>query len=161
MSEKKDAGDSQPKTGDVFAKNVSLNQSGGITGDVHIGSPKRQLQRAELAPLAQSLREMGPRTVGVTAVLGDAESYRFAAQIREFVEGLGWKLDPEGVSQAVFDKPLIGVDISVPATREEDVDAAILAFGRWLADNHLGPVGIALNGLGRNVHGVIRVGAID
>jgi hypothetical protein len=151
----------QPKIGDIHAKNVSVNQSGGITGDIHFGAPKRTLARNGLGALEQTLRKLGTPTVGVTAVMGDAEAYDFATQIMEFVQGIGWALDPAGVSQAIFSKPIKGVDIAVPASRPEDVDVAVMVFGKWLADNHLGPVAVGLNSLERNVAAAIRVGSIN
>jgi hypothetical protein len=157
----KDSGPEQPRVGDIHGKNVSVNQSGGITGDVHIGAPKRTLSAAgpSLTMLEHSLQKLGDRTIGLTAVMGNAESYDFAAQIGELAERVGWTLEPAGVSQAIFSKPLKGVGISVPASRQEDVDPAMMIFGRWLADNRLGPVAIGMNS--GQPHAEIRIGTID
>jgi hypothetical protein len=106
----------QPHIEKIEGKNISTNQSGGHTGDVYVGRGRRQLTRPELGQLQRELIEGGPRTVSLTATLGDAESHEFAVQVSDMIERIGWKTEPDGVSQGLFSGPIRGVDITVPAT---------------------------------------------
>jgi len=145
----------------IEGKNVSINQSGGHTGDVvHIGTPKRRLPDGlGLTMLESSLQKRGAQTLSLTALMGNSEAYDFALQISGLIERVGWTLDPAGVSQAIYSKPLKGVVINVPATHQEDIDPSILSLGKWLADNGCGPVVVAMNSGETRVH--INVGASD
>ena len=94
---------------------TSFNQSGGITaGTVHIGSQPRTLSDPQLTGLkAQILRDV-PRTKPITviALMGDAESYRFGAEIHAFLKANGYNMaEPTGISQAIFTPPPVGVGL--------------------------------------------------
>jgi hypothetical protein len=93
---------------------TSLNQSGGITaGTVYIGSVDRSLSNPVFDPLKSQMLANIPRakSVTVTAVLGDSESFRFAAEIHAFLKANGFTMAENGISQAVFMPPPRGVSM--------------------------------------------------
>lgn len=103
---------SQEKTNVSDGKSVynvqSFNQSGGITaGQVNIGSQPRQLNDN----LRGQLRNALPRDkkVAVVSVMGDGEAFKFADEIKRFLEADGYNVS--GVDQAVYTGPVVGQNI--------------------------------------------------
>jgi hypothetical protein len=47
--------------------------------------------------------------------MGDAEAYRFAAEIHTFMKANGFKLTEEGVSQGVYMPPPVGLAVNETA----------------------------------------------
>lgn len=87
---------------------TSINQSGGITAqNVNINTGRILDDK-----LKEQLKEKvkNNKTVNITSILGDSESYVFATKIKEYLESLGIKVD--GVNQAVYNKPVYGQSIT-------------------------------------------------
>ena len=86
---------------------TSHNQSGGITANqVNIGSVPRNLDinnQSQLLSFLNSKDEM----IDINSIMGDAESFKFANQINDFLKSQGFK-KVHGVNQSVFDKPVVG-----------------------------------------------------
>ncbi len=94
---------------------TSYNQSGGITaGTVNVVAPQARAMTDQLA--AQILRDI-PRDKEITvmAMLGDAESYRFASGVHQFMKSNGYRMREEGISQGVYTPPPVGISVD---TRE-------------------------------------------
>lgn len=53
--------------------------------------------------------------VSLTTILGDSEAFKFAEEIKEVFESAGWNVD--GISQAAYNKPMIGVVINVKSEK--------------------------------------------
>lgn len=83
----------------------SINQMGGITaGQVNVGHSPRTLDSNSRSSLTQHLDKSEP--VDLTAVMGDAEAFRFATEIKAYLESQGY--DVNGVNQAVYSQPIQG-----------------------------------------------------
>ena len=86
---------------------TSNNQSGGITANqVNIGSVPRNLDENFKRQLLEALTIKSEK-IDIASVMGDSESFRFANQINDFLKSQGY-INVEGVSQAVYSKPVIG-----------------------------------------------------
>lgn len=100
---------------------TSFNQSGGITAHtVNIGPPQRSLAQ-EAGLRAQIFNEV-PRDkpIQVFAIMGDSESYRFAAEIHAFLKANGFPLlEPEGISQGLFAPPPVGLQCNDRGDHQE------------------------------------------
>jgi len=85
----------------------SFNQSGGITAyNVNIGQQDRKLNNTIGQQLIDEIENRPDKTIRVTAVMGDGEAFRFASQVKNFLEQNGY--EPEGVNQAVYSQPIKG-----------------------------------------------------
>lgn len=85
----------------------STNQSGGITANqVNIGAIPRNLDENLKNQLLENLKNKSEK-IDIASVMGDSEAFRFANQINDFLKNQGY-LNVEGVSQAVYSKPMIG-----------------------------------------------------
>jgi hypothetical protein len=88
----------------------SYGQNGGITaGHVTIGKPPRQIDEG----LKQQIRAMFPKNkpVVVVAQMGDAETYQFGVQIRQFLlaEGYEAPAPSNGLALEMTAPPLVGL----------------------------------------------------
>jgi hypothetical protein len=94
---------------------TSINQAGGITANnVVFAAPQRSLSDPNALPLRKQMLEVLAKNkpIAVTAVLGDIESYRFAAEIHSFLKSNGFKMQEDGISQGVFMPPPRGVSVN-------------------------------------------------
>ncbi|MCU1315946.1 MAG: hypothetical protein JWN63_1268 [Candidatus Acidoferrum typicum] len=105
----------KPVADDKRINVTSINQSGGITAHtVVVGPAQRSMSGPGSDALrAQILRDL-PRTKPITvmALMGDNESYRFAAEIHAFLKANGFKLAEDGISQGVLNPPPRGLSIN-------------------------------------------------
>lgn len=92
---------------------TSHNQQGGITaGQVFISGGQRRLTSGDGVQLLQVLAKEVP--VEISAALGDGEAYAYAAEIKDFLLGNGYKV--EGVNQAVWAPPITGANVIIGET---------------------------------------------
>lgn len=85
----------------------STNQSGGITANqVNIGAIPRNLDVNLKNQLLVNLKDKNEH-IDIASVMGDSEAFRLANQINDFLKAQGY-LNVEGVSQAMYSKPMIG-----------------------------------------------------
>ncbi len=102
-----------------FQQNItSNNQMGGITaGVVNLETPKRFLSGNEKEFL-NSLENFNFKKIDISCALGDAESFQFAQQIKDHLFHAFPTKNIEGISQAIWTKPITGaiVDTSQLAT---------------------------------------------
>ena len=142
------------ETGPVF--NVtSHGQVGGVTaGQInYFGVVKRTLGN-EAAAFTAIASEYKGTSVSLVSVLGDSESYSFAHELKDALDKAGWEVD--GVSQAVFDRPIEGVQLCFPGEDPDDSYPWVRRLAQWLLDR-----GIRVGGFRRHPHGLeIRVGAM-
>ena len=91
----------------------SHDQTGGITAyQVNIQPGDRQLTDAGAQQLKSYLNGVEFNSVGVNAVMGDGEAFRFASQIKNFLVSEGFTV--EGVNQVVYSAPRQGQIIEPP-----------------------------------------------
>lgn len=94
---------------------TSYNQQGGITAHtVTIGSQPRSLANPNATELKEQILKELPRDKPITVLclMGDAEGFRFAAEIHAFLKANGFKLTENGISQGVFNPPPKGLAIN-------------------------------------------------
>lgn len=85
----------------------STNQSGGITANqVNIGSIPRNIDNKTKNELLEMLKVKN-EPIDISSVMGDSEAFKYANQINDFLKSQGYT-KVEGVSQAVYSKPVIG-----------------------------------------------------
>ncbi|TRX01200.1 hypothetical protein [Flavobacterium gawalongense] len=86
---------------------TSNNQSGGITANqVNIGAVPRNLDEKTQNQLLGILKKKN-ELIGISSVMGDSEAFKYANQINDFLKSQGYT-KVEGVSQSVFNKPIMG-----------------------------------------------------
>jgi hypothetical protein len=86
---------------------TSNNQLGGITANqVNIGSQPRKLDISTANQLVNYIPNKDEK-IDLTCIMGDAESFQFATQIKDFLLSIGYK-NVNGVSQALFNQPVKG-----------------------------------------------------
>ncbi len=85
----------------------SNNQSGGITANqVNFEAIPRKLNESIANQLLSNLHDKN-ENISITSVMGDGEAFRYASEITTFLKGKGFNR-VDGVSQAVFTKPVLG-----------------------------------------------------
>ena len=106
---------------DFFTKNInredmqdikvtSFNQSGGITANqVNIESPNRELTEKMKVQLVSYLKENKPVEIWISAVMGDAESLRYAEQINDYLINQGYVIKNFNIVQ--HNQPMFGVTL--------------------------------------------------
>ena len=108
LNEQKKINQTEKFNSNNSAVNVtSNNQSGGITANqVNIGAVPRNLDYETQNQLLTIIKKKD-EPIDISSVMGDAEAFRYANQINDFLKTQGYsKVD--GVSQAIFSKPIIG-----------------------------------------------------
>lgn len=86
---------------------TSYNQQGGITAyQVNLQPGDRVLKDAVRHRLDQTLKQRSFSSIRITAVMGDQEAFRFASQIKNYLESAGYQVS--GVDQAVYTRPIQG-----------------------------------------------------
>ena len=85
----------------------SQNQSGGITAGVVNITPQQRILSSKLQHELKQLIKDETREVTITCSLGDAESYNFATQIKDYLFSEGYKV--RKINQAVFINPSFGL----------------------------------------------------
>ncbi|MFC2021439.1 hypothetical protein ACFLU1_06660 [Chloroflexota bacterium] len=91
----------------------SHNQQGGITAyQVNLQPEDRRLTDGLTKQLKDYLGSVDYKSVDVTAVMGDGEAFRFASQIKNFLESEGYVV--KGVNQAIFASPVEAQGIEPP-----------------------------------------------
>ena len=86
---------------------TSYNQRGGITAyQVNLQPGDRALNDPVRHSLDQTLKQQSFASIRVTAVIGDQEAFRFASQIKNYLESAGYQVS--GVDQAVYTRPIQG-----------------------------------------------------
>ena len=91
-------------------KVTSHNQQGGITAyQVNIQPGDRVLNDQVVSQLQSKLDEQHFTDIGITAVWGDQEAFRFATQIKNYLEAEGYSV--KGVNQAMYSEPIQGQQI--------------------------------------------------
>lgn len=108
LNEQKKINQTEKFNSNNSAVNVtSNNQSGGITANqVNIGAIPRNLDYETQNQLLTIIKKKD-EPIDISSVMGDAEAFRYANQINDFLKTQGYsKVD--GVSQAIFSKPIIG-----------------------------------------------------
>jgi hypothetical protein len=108
LNEQKKISQTEKFNSNNSAVNVtSNNQSGGITANqVNIGAIPRNLDDKTQNELLTIIKKKD-EPIDISSVMGDAEAFRYANQINDFLKTQGYsKVD--GVSQAIFSKPIIG-----------------------------------------------------
>jgi hypothetical protein len=108
LNEQKKISQTEKFNSNNSAVNVtSNNQSGGITANqVNIGAIPRNLDDKTQNQLLTIIKKKD-EPIDISSVMGDAEAFRYANQINDFLKTQGYsKVD--GVSQAIFSKPIIG-----------------------------------------------------
>lgn len=91
----------------------SHNQTGGITAyQVNIQRGDRVLDASATSEFKDFLRGKEFKYIDVTAVMGDGEAFRFATQIKNFLESEGHTV--HGISQALFKSSVEGAVVELP-----------------------------------------------
>jgi len=91
-------------------KVTSFNQSGGITANqVNIESPNRELTEKMKVQLVSYLKENKPVEIWISAVMGDAESLRYAEQINDYLINQGYVIKNFNIVQ--HNQPMFGVTL--------------------------------------------------
>lgn len=89
---------------------TSHNQQGGITAyQVNIQPGDRVLVDQNISQLKSKLGEQEFDAISITAVWGDQEAFRFATQIKNYLESEGYSV--KGVNQGMFSEPIQGQQI--------------------------------------------------
>ncbi len=92
-------------------KVTSYNQVGGITaGHVNFGPQPRALNDSSRSQLRQIRSERPEAPITVDAVLGNAEAFQYAVQVKAFFEAEGDTVN--GVNQVVPDSPIMGQEVN-------------------------------------------------
>ena len=124
---------------------VSVGQSGGQTARniVNVGTQQRTLQNADTSAFLDWLRQNPNSEIKVTALLGNAESFQLAAELKELFESAGWKVD--GISQAVYGEVPKGIKMKGKASDQgtlKEIGQRILNMGLqtegWLDESASG-----------------------
>lgn len=88
---------------------TSNNQQGGITaGQININSSQ---QRHLSEAMKKQLEVYKDKRIIVKSTFGDAESYQFAEEIKEYLKQNGFNVDLSLSSQDFFEKPIAGQEI--------------------------------------------------
>jgi hypothetical protein len=126
---------------------LSHQQMGGQVAHsiTNVGPQPRRLSDAAAAAMAENLQQLPPICTSVTAVLGDGESYRFAVQLKDILETVGWTV--EGVHQALFEPIPHGVVLRMPSRHP-----SMQAFGNALVQS-----GIKVRGHANPQHESIEI----
>lgn len=91
----------------------SYAQQGGITAyQVNIQSGDRQLSTRPAQQLKDYLDKTDFKTIEVNAIMGDAEAFRFASQVKNYLVSEGFEI--KGVNQVVYTAPIQGQIIEPP-----------------------------------------------
>ena len=91
----------------------SHNQQGGITAyNVNIAPGDRQLSQTGTDQLKGYLDSVDFKKIDITAAMGDAEAFRFASQIKNYLTSEGHEVS--GVHQALSMPPMQGQKIEPP-----------------------------------------------
>lgn len=108
---KKRASNEAPSLPAIVAPGSILFPSGGFNTVNNFGPQPRDIDSPRAAPLRSQMLSEIPRDkpITVTAIMGDTESIQFATQILAFLKANGFTLKENGISQAVFDKPVKGI----------------------------------------------------
>jgi hypothetical protein len=108
LNEQKEINQAEKFNSNNSSVNVtSNNQSGGITANqVNIGAIPRTLDDKTQNQLLTILKKKD-EPIDISSVMGDAEAFRYANQINDFLKTQGYS-QVDGVSQSVFSKPIIG-----------------------------------------------------
>lgn len=82
---------------------------------MNVGLPPRNINSPEASGFKQQLLSHLPndRPITVLAVMGDAEAFQFASQIRQFLMLNGYPLTGTGVSQVVRSNATVAVEIEL------------------------------------------------
>jgi hypothetical protein len=94
---------------------TTINQVGGQVAHniVNVGPQPRSLSSTQTAAISAGLREVPHEQVDVVAVLGDGEAFSLASQIHGALAAGGWPVG-EGIAQAVFAGPILGIVLKTP-----------------------------------------------
>lgn len=88
----------------------SINQQGGITtGNLNIESPKREINQEFINELNKYLPKSKDKKITITSILGDAESFQLAKDLKKYLESQGWNVD--GINQALYIEPIVGIEV--------------------------------------------------
>ena len=86
---------------------TSYNQQGGITAyQVNLQPGDRNLKNNGASQIESTLASQSFESISVTAVMGDQEAFRFASQIKNFLDSKGYTV--KGVNQAIYREPVQG-----------------------------------------------------
>jgi len=109
---------------------LSHQQMGGQVAHsiTNVGQQPRRLSDAAAESIISALRQLPSLDASITAVLGDGEGYRFAAQLKGILEAAGWSI--EGVYQALFEPLPHGVVLRMPIR-----NPSMQAFGNALVQS--------------------------
>lgn len=92
---------------------TSYNQQGGITArNVNIQPSDRKLTTNLKQQIKELLSKYDYKKIEVTAILGDAEAFRLASQIKDYLVSEGYEI--HGVNQAIYTQPVQGLSFEEP-----------------------------------------------
>ena len=95
--------------GDIYKDEsvTSYNQQGGITArNVSIQPSDRKLSTNVEQQLKDHLSKATFKKIEVNAIMGDAEAFRFASQIKDYLVSEGYEI--HGVNQVMYASPVQG-----------------------------------------------------
>jgi hypothetical protein len=81
------------------------------TGNNVTCAPQPLISEQAALQLVPSLKAAGSYKVSITSVMGDAQAFQSADRLKSALVSAGWDVD--GVNQAVFTVPMIGVILSI------------------------------------------------
>ena len=82
-----------------------------MVGTVNVLSPPNRVLTDDKGAELLKLLPSDTKKITVTSVMGDAEAFSLAIQIKKFLDGKGFTVD--GVDQGVFTAPISGVNVNV------------------------------------------------
>lgn len=112
---------------------TSVGQRGGQTAGIiqNVGPQPRSLQSVDSAEIGARLSRFAGTEVTIAALTFDAESQRFAVEIRALVERAGWKPQGAGISATYLDSRLRGLLVRTP---ESTLPPSLEEFRRCFSD---------------------------
>ncbi len=110
LSEKLDRIIAESKNADrsILLKLRTIEETiGGIQQGTTVSTTKRVISEAVAKRLTSSLKDITDYDVDINCVMGDAEGFALAEQIKEIFSKTNWKVT--GVGQSIFSKPITGL----------------------------------------------------